>query len=121
MDHTAFPDDARCSGIAVTEGIVVIATIHCEPSLDTLTQFTRLLLLAESHICFFGHLNEVESFMEGLGRRVYPVGRFTTPSDHAMNFCNRWHGPSTRFPQILSPHCDFRERCSPRNGYSWER
>ncbi|KAJ6457693.1 P-loop containing nucleoside triphosphate hydrolase protein [Mycena sanguinolenta] len=68
--------------LAVSEGMIVIATIH-QPSLDTLAQFTDLLLLAEGQTCFSGRVDELEGFM---GRWGHPVGRFTTPSDHAMNF-----------------------------------
>ncbi|KAF7373135.1 ABC transporter domain-containing protein [Mycena sanguinolenta] len=70
--------------LAVAEGMIVIATIH-QPSLDTLAQFTNLLLLAEGQTCFSGRVDELEGFMERWG---HPVGKFTTPSDHAMNFLN---------------------------------
>ncbi|KAJ7246166.1 P-loop containing nucleoside triphosphate hydrolase protein [Mycena haematopus] len=70
--------------LAVAEGMIVIATIH-QPALDTLAQFTSLLLLAEGQTCFSGRVDELEGFMERWG---HPVGRFTTPSDHAMNFLN---------------------------------
>ncbi|KAJ7455553.1 P-loop containing nucleoside triphosphate hydrolase protein [Mycena latifolia] len=70
--------------LAVAEGIIVIATIH-QPSLETLAQFTDILLLAEGCTCFSGKVGELEGFLERWG---HPVGRFTTPSDHAMNFLN---------------------------------
>ncbi|KAJ7691146.1 P-loop containing nucleoside triphosphate hydrolase protein [Mycena rosella] len=70
--------------LAVAEGIIVIATIH-QPSLETLAQFTDILLLAEGCTCFSGKVGELEGFLERWG---HPVGKFTTPSDHAMNFLN---------------------------------
>ncbi|KAJ6488902.1 P-loop containing nucleoside triphosphate hydrolase protein, partial [Mycena sanguinolenta] len=70
--------------LAVAEGMIVIATIH-QPSLETLAQFTNILLLAQGKTCFSGKVEELEGFMERWG---HPVDRFATPSDHAMNFLN---------------------------------
>ncbi|KAJ6529686.1 P-loop containing nucleoside triphosphate hydrolase protein [Mycena capillaripes] len=70
--------------LAVAEGMIVIATIH-QPSLETIAQFTDILLLAEGKTCFSGKVGELEGFLEKWGR---PVGKFTTPTDHAMNFLN---------------------------------
>ncbi|KAJ3517350.1 hypothetical protein NLJ89_g561 [Agrocybe chaxingu] len=72
------------SSLAKAEGIIVIASIH-QPPLETLSQFTKLMFLAEGKMCYFGRVDELEGFFEKWGR---PVGRFTTPSDHAMNFLN---------------------------------
>ncbi|CAA7263567.1 unnamed protein product [Cyclocybe aegerita] len=72
------------SSLAKAEGIIVIASIH-QPPLETLSQFTKLMFLAEGKMCYFGGVDELEGFFEKWGR---PVGRFTTPSDHAMNFLN---------------------------------
>ncbi|KAF9460328.1 P-loop containing nucleoside triphosphate hydrolase protein [Collybia nuda] len=77
--------------LAVAEGMIVLATIH-QPSLETLAQFTNLLLLAEGKTCYSGPVNELEEFFERWGR---PVGRFTTPSEHAMNYLNNDFTPST--------------------------
>ncbi|KAF8178722.1 P-loop containing nucleoside triphosphate hydrolase protein [Pholiota molesta] len=63
------------SSLAKAEGMIVIASIH-QPSLETLAQFTNVMFLAEGKTCYLGRK---------WGR---PVGRFTTPSDHAMNFLN---------------------------------
>ncbi|KAJ6488885.1 P-loop containing nucleoside triphosphate hydrolase protein [Mycena sanguinolenta] len=70
--------------LAVAEGMIVIATIH-QPSLETIAQFTNILLLAQGKTCFSGKVDELEGFMERWG---HPVDRFATPSDHAMNFLN---------------------------------
>ncbi|KAK7022533.1 ABC transporter domain-containing protein [Favolaschia claudopus] len=70
--------------LAVSEGMIVIATIH-QPSLETLAQFTDILLLAKGQTCFSGKVSELEGFLERWG---HPVGKFITPSDHAMNFLN---------------------------------
>ncbi|KAJ7930537.1 P-loop containing nucleoside triphosphate hydrolase protein [Mycena leptocephala] len=70
--------------LAVSEGMIVIATIH-QPSLETLAQFTDLLMLAEGSTCFSGKVGDLERFLERWG---HPVGKFTNPSDHAMNFLN---------------------------------
>ncbi|KAF8207443.1 P-loop containing nucleoside triphosphate hydrolase protein [Mycena galopus ATCC 62051] len=70
--------------LARAEGIIVIATIH-QPALATLAQFTSLLLLADGQTCYSGRVDGLEGFMERWGK---PVGKFTTPSDHAMNFLN---------------------------------
>ncbi|KAJ6542947.1 P-loop containing nucleoside triphosphate hydrolase protein [Mycena capillaripes] len=70
--------------LAVSEGMIVIATIH-QPSHETLSQFTDILLLAEGSTCFSGKVGDLEGFLERWG---HPVGKFTTPSDHAMNFLN---------------------------------
>ncbi|KAF5309443.1 hypothetical protein D9619_012478 [Psilocybe cf. subviscida] len=70
--------------LAQAEGIAVIASIH-QPSLETLTQFTDVMLLADGRVCYLGRVAEMESFFDQWGR---PVSRFRTPSDHAMNFLN---------------------------------
>ncbi|KAG6918439.1 hypothetical protein DXG01_014620 [Tephrocybe rancida] len=70
--------------LAIAEGIIVIATIH-QPSLETLAQFTNLLLLAEGKTCYSGAVEDLEGFFERWGR---PVGRFHAPAEHAMNFLN---------------------------------
>ncbi|KJA13638.1 hypothetical protein HYPSUDRAFT_72940 [Hypholoma sublateritium FD-334 SS-4] len=72
------------SSLATAEGMIVIASIH-QPSLETLSQFTNLMLLAEGKTCYLGRVGDLDGFFERWGR---PVGRFTTPSDHAMNFLN---------------------------------
>ncbi|THU99958.1 P-loop containing nucleoside triphosphate hydrolase protein [Dendrothele bispora CBS 962.96] len=71
--------------LAVAEGMMVIATIH-QPSLETLAQFTNLILLSEGKICFSGKVDELEGFFERWGK---PVNKFTTPVEHAMNFLNQ--------------------------------
>jgi len=70
--------------LAVAEGIIVLATIH-QPSLETLAQFTNLLLLAKGKICYLGPVNDLEVFFRQWGR---PVSGFNTPTEHAMNFLN---------------------------------
>ncbi|KAG6897314.1 hypothetical protein C0992_002490, partial [Termitomyces sp. T32_za158] len=70
--------------LAIAEGIIVVATIH-QPSLETLTQFTNLLLLAGGKTCYSGPVEDLERFFERWGR---PVGRFHAPVEHAMNFLN---------------------------------
>ncbi|KAJ7085467.1 P-loop containing nucleoside triphosphate hydrolase protein [Mycena belliarum] len=70
--------------LALAEGIIVIATIH-QPSLETLAQFTDLLLLSEGCTCFSGKVGALEGFLERCG---HPVGRFSSPSDHAMDLLN---------------------------------
>jgi len=58
--------------LAVEERIIVLATIH-QPSLETLAQFTNLLLLAEGKTCYSGPVDDLEAFFERWGR---PVSRF---------------------------------------------
>ncbi|KAF9554187.1 P-loop containing nucleoside triphosphate hydrolase protein [Agrocybe pediades] len=70
--------------LAKAEGIIVIATIH-QPSLETISQFTNIAFLAAGKLCYFGGVNELDGFFEKWGK---PVGRFTNPTDHAMNFLN---------------------------------
>ncbi|KAK7062753.1 hypothetical protein VNI00_000242 [Paramarasmius palmivorus] len=70
--------------LAVSEGIIVVATIH-QPSLETLAQFDKLLLLSRGKVCYSGSVEGLESFFDSWGR---PVGRFSTPAEHAMNFLN---------------------------------
>ncbi|GLB44858.1 putative ABC-2 type transporter [Lyophyllum shimeji] len=70
--------------LAVAEGMIVLATIH-QPSLETLAQFTNLLLLAEGKTCYSGRVEDLEGFFDRWGR---PVGRFHKPAEHAMNFLN---------------------------------
>lgn len=62
--------------LAVAEGMIVLATIH-QPSLETLAQFTNILLLAEGKTCFSGKVSELERFFESWGR---PVERFVSRS-----------------------------------------
>ncbi|KAK0453564.1 P-loop containing nucleoside triphosphate hydrolase protein [Armillaria borealis] len=70
--------------LAEAEGMFVIATIH-QPSLETLGQFTDLLMLSQGKICYSGKVDDLERFFERWGR---PVPRFKTPAEHAMNFLN---------------------------------
>jgi ABC-type multidrug transport system ATPase subunit len=68
--------------LAVAERIVVLATIH-QPSLETLAQFTNLLLLAEGKTCYSGRVDELEGFFERWGK---PVGRFVSISHQRTIF-----------------------------------
>ncbi|KAK0468291.1 P-loop containing nucleoside triphosphate hydrolase protein [Desarmillaria tabescens] len=70
--------------LAVAEGMFVIATIH-QPSLETLGQFTDLIMLSQGKICYSGKVDDLERFFEHWGK---PVPRFKTPVEHAMNFLN---------------------------------
>ncbi|RXW19949.1 hypothetical protein EST38_g5911 [Candolleomyces aberdarensis] len=92
--------------LARAEGMIVIASIH-QPSLDTLSQFTKVMLLAKGKLCFYGGVGELSGFFEAWGR---PVGRFSNPADHAMNFLNTDFGsgiePTTKGSTSAE---DFRE------------
>ncbi|KAF7297037.1 ABC transporter domain-containing protein [Mycena indigotica] len=69
--------------LARAEGMFVIASIH-QPSLETLSTFDNLLLLAPGGVtCYNGPVDGLAAFMERWG---HPVGRFSNPSDHAMAF-----------------------------------
>ncbi|KAF6752143.1 P-loop containing nucleoside triphosphate hydrolase protein [Ephemerocybe angulata] len=70
--------------LALAEGMIVVASIH-QPSLDTLSQFTTVVFLAEGKLCYSGGVNELDAFFDAWKR---PVGRFINPADHAMNFLN---------------------------------
>ncbi|KAF8895949.1 P-loop containing nucleoside triphosphate hydrolase protein [Mucidula mucida] len=70
--------------LSVEEGMFVIATIH-QPSLETLAQFSDLLLLAQGKVCYSGPADGLEAFFDRWGR---PVPKFSTPAEHAMNFLN---------------------------------
>ena len=67
---------AAISTLATAEGMIVIASIH-QPSLETLSQFTNLMLLAEGKTCYLGRVDELDGFFEKWGR---PVGRFVSHS-----------------------------------------
>ncbi|KAF8071585.1 P-loop containing nucleoside triphosphate hydrolase protein [Lyophyllum atratum] len=90
--------------LAVAEGMIVLATIH-QPSLETLAQFTNLLMLAEGKTCYCGPVEGLEGFFERWGR---PVERFHTPAEHAMNFLNNDFVPSNSESKGVSVH-DLRE------------
>ncbi|KAH9475695.1 ABC transporter G family member 11 [Psilocybe cubensis] len=75
---------ASISTLSKAEGMIVIASIH-QPSLETLAQFTNVMFLASGKTCYLGRVDELDSFFEKFG---HPVGRFSSPSDHAMNFLN---------------------------------
>ncbi len=60
--------------LAEAEGMFVIATIH-QPSLETLGQFTDLLMLSQGKICYSGKVDDLERFFERWGR---PVPRFVS-------------------------------------------
>ncbi|KAH0585593.1 hypothetical protein H2248_008822 [Termitomyces sp. 'cryptogamus'] len=75
--------------LAIAEGIIIVATIH-QPSLETLAQFSNLLLLSEGKTCYSGPVEDLENFFERWGR---PVGRFHAPAEHAMNFLNNDFAP----------------------------
>lgn len=76
--------------LAFAEGMIVIASIH-QPSLDTLSQFSKVAFLASGKLCYHGKVDELDRFFEAWGR---PVGRFINPADHAMNFLNTDFGSS---------------------------
>lgn len=75
---------AAIKTLAVAEGIIVAASIH-QPSLETLSQFTKVMFLAGGKTCYYGDVSKLDEFFERWGR---PIGRFTNPADHAMNFLN---------------------------------
>ncbi|KAF9043399.1 P-loop containing nucleoside triphosphate hydrolase protein [Panaeolus papilionaceus] len=75
---------AAISRLTQAEGIIVLASIH-QPSLETFSQFSNVILLSEGKTCYSGPVDELEAFFESWG---HPVGRFITPADHAMNFLN---------------------------------
>ncbi|TEB08739.1 P-loop containing nucleoside triphosphate hydrolase protein [Coprinellus micaceus] len=85
--------------LALAEGMIVIASIH-QPSLDTLTQFTKVMLLSHGRVCYHGGVNELDQFFEAWGQ---PVGRFTNPADHAMNFLNTDFNGSGSQTEKLQP------------------
>ncbi|KAF9523157.1 P-loop containing nucleoside triphosphate hydrolase protein [Crepidotus variabilis] len=70
--------------LAISERMIVIASIH-QPSLETLAQFTNVMFLSEGQLCYYGKVGDLEHFFEKWGR---PVGKFSTPAEHAMNFLN---------------------------------
>jgi len=72
------------STLSKAEGMIVVASIH-QPSLETIAQFTNVMFLANGSMCYLGRVDQLDQFFEKWGR---PVGRFSTPSDHAMNFLN---------------------------------
>ncbi|KAL0071130.1 hypothetical protein AAF712_001688 [Marasmius tenuissimus] len=91
--------------LAIAEGMTVIATIH-QPSLETISQFTNLLMLSRGQVCYSGPVDSLESFFESWGKPVnkfvspstysgkesqpsnIPDGNQSTPTEHAMNFLN---------------------------------
>uniref|UniRef100_A0A0W0F6N2 ABC transporter domain-containing protein n=1 Tax=Moniliophthora roreri TaxID=221103 RepID=A0A0W0F6N2_MONRR len=92
---------AAIRNLAVAEGIIVIATIH-QPSVETLGQFDKLLLLSRGKVCYSGSVGGLESFFEGWGR---PIGRFSTPAEHAMNFLNEdFSGGTTSTAEEFRQH-----------------
>jgi ABC-type multidrug transport system ATPase subunit len=64
--------------------MIIIASIH-QPSLDTLSQFTNVMLLAKGKLCFYGGVEELSGFFEAWGR---PVGRFVRISA-SLNYADR--------------------------------
>jgi len=85
--------------LARAEGIIVVATIH-QPSIATLNQFTQLLLMAEGKTCYKGRVDNLERFFERWG---WPVPRFVTPVEHAMNMLNNDFDPIlTEDPTIVT-------------------
>ena len=66
--------------LALAEGMIVIASIH-QPSLDTLTQFTKVMLLSHGRVCYHGAVNELDQFFEAWGQ---PVGRFVSAYHHPL-------------------------------------
>ncbi len=68
--------------LSVEEGMFVIATIH-QPSLETLAQFSDLLLLAQGKVCYSGPADGLEAFFDRWGR---PVPKFVRAShmSHSM-------------------------------------
>lgn len=60
--------------VAIEEGLIVIASIH-QPSLETIAQFSTLLLLAGGEACYNGPVDGLEACMAGFGR---PVGKFVS-------------------------------------------
>lgn len=69
--------------LAIAEGMIVLATIH-QPSLETLAQFTDVLLLAEGKTCFSGKVDELERFFEHWGK---PVPKFVSTYRPSNKVC----------------------------------
>ncbi|KDR73313.1 hypothetical protein GALMADRAFT_251927 [Galerina marginata CBS 339.88] len=90
------------STLSMAEGMIVIASIH-QPSLETLSQFTNVMFLAEGKLCYLGRVDQLDGFFQKWGR---PVGRFSTPSDHAMNFLNSDFDQAGRSSKAID---EFRE------------
>lgn len=85
--------------------MIVVASIH-QPSLDTLSQFTTVVFLAEGKLCYSGGVNELDAFFDAWKR---PVGRFINPADHAMNFLNTDFNASDSEKSRSTAVEDFRE------------
>lgn len=73
---------AAIGTLARSEGMIVLATIH-QPSIETLAQFTDILLLSGGKLCFSGKVDDLETFFEKWGR---PVPRFVRPLIHWARF-----------------------------------
>ncbi|KAH9476836.1 ABC transporter G family member 11 [Psilocybe cubensis] len=85
LDSTSAREVMAAIGtLSKAEGMIVIASIH-QPSLETLAQFTNVMFLASGKTCYLGRVDELDAFFEEFG---HPVPRFSSPSDHAMNFLN---------------------------------
>ena len=60
--------------LARAEGIFVLASIH-QPSIAVLSQFSRLLLLAEGKTCWSGKVSDLDGWFNNWG---WPVDKFVS-------------------------------------------
>jgi ABC-type multidrug transport system ATPase subunit len=79
LDSTAAREViAHIKQLALEEGIIVIATIH-QPAMDTLFQFSNLLLIAEGKTCYLGPVHKLEDYLEEWG---HPTPRYFSRGFH---------------------------------------
>lgn len=60
---------------------MVVASIH-QPSTDTFNLFNKLLLLSKGKTCYFGPVNELTPYLDGIGIRM---PHYTNPAEFALD------------------------------------
>ena len=64
--------------------LIVIASIH-QPSTQTFQLFDKLALLSDGKLCFFGAIDNVDSYFSGIG---HPIPQHTNIAEHLLDLVN---------------------------------
>jgi ABC-type multidrug transport system ATPase subunit len=70
--------------VTKANGLIVISSIH-QPSTTTFELFDKLLLLSRGKTCYFGALDGIRSYFEGIG---FPLPLYANPADYLLSITN---------------------------------
>lgn len=97
-------------------GHTVVTTIH-QPSSDVFALFTKLLLLSEGRVIFYGPRLAAIAYFLRLG---FPCPPYTNPADHFIELISiDWENPTAKLEELDRWHATWK-RCSQAFLHEWE-